>query len=91
MELNYSKSTVIWFRTSKRSQRPPYPPIIVNNVVLKVVASQKYLGIVFVSWDHRVSQVYKKMSYYLYIICCHRNVLGSKLVKHLTEALVPSF
>ena len=30
------------------------------------------------------------MSYYLYIICCHKNVLGSKLLKLLTEALVLS-
>ena len=78
----------MWFRMSKHSQRLLYPPNMVNNVVLKVVSSQKYLGLLFdhnLLWDHHVSQVYKKMSN---IICCHRNVLGSKLLKLLTEALI---
>ena len=93
MELNYSKSTVMWFKAFKNNQRAHYPPIMVNNVVLKVVTSQKYLGLVFdhnLSWDHHVSQICKKTFYCLHIIRCHRNVLGSKLLKRLTEVLVLS-
>ena len=92
MKLNYLKSTVMWFRVSKRNQRP-CPPIMLGGIVLKAVTKQKYLGLVFdesLSWDHHVSLLCKRMSYYLYVICCHRNVLGCKLLKLLTESLVLS-
>ena len=92
MKLNYLKSTVMWFRVSKRNQRP-CPPIMLGGIVLKAVTKQKYLGLVFdesLSWDHHVSLLCKRMSYYLYVIRCHRNVLGCKLLKLLTESLVLS-
>ena len=68
MKLNYSKSTVMWFRASAHRQRFSPPAIMVDDVVLKVVTSQRYLGLVFddcLSWSQHVSQVCKKMSYYL--------------------------
>ena len=92
MKLNYSKSTVMWFKVSRRGQRP-FPPIMVGGVVLNAVTKQIYIGLVFdqnLSWDHHVSLLCKRMSYYLYVIHCHRNVLGSKLLKLLTESLVLS-
>ena len=92
MRLNFSKSTVMWFKTSKRTQRH-YPPIVVGDVVLNVVTSQKYLGLVFdqnLSWDQHVSHICKRMSYYLYVIRCHRNVLSFKLLKLLAGSLVLS-
>jgi len=85
MKLNYSKSTVMWFKASKQSQRH-YHPIVVGTIVLNVVTNQRYLGLVFdqnLSWDQHASHIYKRMSYYLYAICCHRNVLNSKLLKRL--------
>ena len=53
----------------KRSRQPTYPPITVDNSILRVVIEQKYFGLVFdsqLSWSSHVSGVCKKMSYYLY-------------------------
>ena len=74
MKLNYLKSTVMWFRVSKRNQRP-CPPFMLGGIVLKAVTKQKYLELVFdesLSWDHHVSLLCKRMSYYLYVIRCSR-------------------
>ena len=68
MRLNFSKSTVMWFKTSKRTQRH-YPPIVVGDVVLNVVTNQRYLGLVFdqnLSWDQHVSHICKRMLYICY-------------------------
>ena len=62
--------------------------IMLGGIALKAVTKQKHLGLVFdqnLSWDHHVSLLCKRMSYYLYAIYCHRNVVGCKL---LIESLV---
>ena len=68
MKLNFTKSCVLWF--SVKATKPSiYPPIMVDNSILRVVTQQKYLGLVFnsqLSWSSHVSGVCKKMSYYLY-------------------------
>ena len=66
--------------------------IMLGGIALKAaVTKQKYIGLNFdqnLSWDHHVSLLCKRMSYYLYVIHCHRNALGFKLLKLLIESLV---
>ena len=70
MKLNFIKSCVLWF-SIKTIKQPTYPPITVHNSILHVVTQQKYLDLVFnsqLSWSSHVSDVCKKMSYYLYLL-----------------------
>ena len=46
MQLNCSKSSVMWF-SMKHICTAALPAISVNNTVLKIVSHQKYLGIIF--------------------------------------------
>ena len=46
MKLNIQKSSVMWFRVSSR-KKVVYPDIFVNDVALRQVDKQKYLGVVF--------------------------------------------
>ena len=85
MRLNYSKSTVMWFKVSNRKQPSEFPDIVVDDTVLQVVTKQKYLGVILdncLSWNHHVSHICKKMSYYLYVINKHRHVFSSDLMTH---------
>ena len=69
MRLNYSKSTVMWFRMPYHKQPFKFPDIVVDDAKLQVVTKQKYLGVILdncFSWNHHVSYICKKMSYYLY-------------------------
>ena len=91
MRLNYSKSTVMWFKVSNRKQPSEFPDIVVDDTVLQVVTKQKYLGVILdncLSWNHHVSHICKKMSYYLYVINKHRHVFSSDLMKLLIDSLV---
>ena len=84
MRLNYSKSTVMWFRVSYCKQPSEFPDIVVDDTTLQVVKKQKYLGVIldnYLSWSHHVSYICKKMSYYLYVV-------GSTLMKLLIDSLV---
>ena len=93
MRLNYSKSTVMWFKVSNRKQPVEYPDIVVDDTALQVVTKQKYLGVILdncLSWNHHVPYICKKMSYYLYVINKHRHVLSSDLIKLLIDSLVLS-
>ena len=70
-----------------------FPSISVNDCTLKSVQRQRYLGVVFdctLSWTYHVSQVCKKMSYYLYLIGRHKHCLDAGLIKLLLDALVLS-
>ena len=49
MRLNYSKSTVVWFRVSYRKQPSEFPDIVVDDTTLQVVKKQKYLGVIPIS------------------------------------------
>ena len=63
----------------------------IDNTTLQVVTKQKYLGVIFDDcfvWNHHVSHICKKMSYYLYIISKHKQVLNSNLMKLLIDPLV---
>ena len=92
MKLNFTKSCVMWFSV-KASRQPTYPPITVDNSILRVVTEQRYLGLVFdsqLSWSSHVSGVCKKMSYYLYLLNSHRHVLNNTMMKLLLDSLVLS-
>ena len=82
----------MWFSVNA-SRQPTYPPITVDNSVLRVVTEQKYLGLVFdsqLSWSSHVSGVCKKMSYYLHLLNSHRYVLNNSITKLLLDSLVLS-
>ena len=76
MNLNFGKSSVMWFKT-KSKKCLEYPNILIHDTTLKSVDKQKYLGITFdsgLSWIHQVSETCRKMSYYLYLISAHINI-----------------
>ena len=88
MSLNFSKSSVMWFKT-KSKKCLKYPNILIHDATLKPVDKQKYLGIMFdsgLSWIYQVSETYRKMSYYL--ISSHKHCLSADLIKLLVESLV---
>ena len=90
MTVNYSQSSVMWFRVSNRRLPHGYPPIMMDDVILSVVPKQKYLGLIFdehLTWYCHVSKVCKSMSYYLHLLCKHRHVLTDDLLKTLAESL----
>jgi len=90
MNINFKKSSVMWFKASNRSTRIP---ISVGGVVLQVTEKKKYLGLIFdsnMSWTHHVANVCHKMSYYLYLLRSHRHVIDISLMKMLLESLVLS-
>ena len=67
MRVNFTKSSVMWFRASSRAAGILYPPISIDGVELTVTTKQKYLGLIFdcsLSWAHHVAKVSSKMSYY---------------------------
>ena len=92
MQLNIQKSSVMWFRVSSR-KKMVFPDIFVNDIVLRQVDKQKYLGVMFdtrLSWTHQVSNVCKNMAYYLHLLNLHKHCLSPHLLKLLVESLVLS-
>ena len=92
MQLNCSKSRVMWF-SMKHICTAVLPAISVYNMVLKIVSHQKYLGIIFddkLQWSPHIDKVCKSMSYYLYMIGSHCTSLTKSVSKKLVESLVLS-
>ena len=84
--------TVMWF-SIKVSKRHQYPSIVVGDSPLRVVDEQKYLGLVFdnhLTWTSHVSQVCKKMAYYLHLLNRHKHVINAAVMKMLINCLVLS-
>ena len=82
----------MWF-CQKQASDSTCPPVFVNGSPLQEVETQKYLGIVFdkeLKWGAQVSNVCKKISYYLYILSIHRKSLTFEVLKMLTESLILS-
>ena len=93
MRINFTKSSVMWFRASSHAVGILYPPISIDGVELTVTTKQKYLGLIFdfsLSWAHHVAKVCSKMSYYLYLLSTHRHVIDYNLMKMLLESLMLS-
>ena len=67
MRLNVQKSRVMRFHVGRRKLQYPYPHVSINGVTLQTTEQQTYLGLIFDThlWDSQVSNVCKKMSYYL--------------------------
>ena len=62
-------------------------------MILQTTVKQKYLGLIFdnqLTWSNHVSNVCKKMSYYLHLVSLHRRVLPVRLIKLLMDSLVLS-
>ena len=92
MQLNFQKSKVMWFSASLKKP-VPHPEIVANDTVLEVVDAQLYLGLMFdskLSWERQVSNVCKKMSYYIYLLTCQRHILSGELKRLLVDSLVSS-
>ena len=69
------------------------PDICVDGTQLKMLSSQKYLGVIFDStlqWSRHVSAVCKKMSFYLFWINSYRRSLPTEVIKMLIDFLVLS-
>ena len=91
MRLNVQKSRIMWFRAGRCKLQHPYPHVSINGVTLQTTERQTYLGLSFdacFSWDSQVSNICKKMSYYLYLIKSHCKVLKFDIMKLLIESLV---
>ena len=92
MQLNFQKSKVMWFSASPK-KLVSSPKVEVDNIILEVVDTQLYLGLVFdskLSWEGQVSNVCKKMSYYIYLLNYQKHVLSDGLKRPLVDSLVSS-
>ena len=86
MRLNVQKSRVMWFCVGRRKLQRSYSHVSIDGVTLQTTEQQTYLGLNFdthLSWDSQVSNVCKKMSYYLYLIKSHCRVLKFEVMKLL--------
>ena len=93
MKLNVKKCNVMWFKPKSVSDDESPPVFSIDDDVLKEVSNQKYLGIVFdskLNWRDQISQVCKKMSYYLFWINSNRKSLSTTIIKMLINSLVIS-
>ena len=80
----------MWFSASQKKVISP-PKVRVGDITLEVVDTQLHLGLVFdskLSWESQVSNVCKKMSYYIYLLNCQRHVLSDGLNRLLVDSLV---
>ena len=92
MQLNISKCSVMWFRSRSKLPSPP-PCVCIDGAPLKMVDNQKYLGVVFddtLQWSKHVSEICKKMSFYLFWINSYRRSLPNEVIKMLIDSLVLS-
>jgi len=75
----------------QKKQQQLYPSNSINDFTLQVTEKQKYSGLVFdswLSWDFQVSNVCKKMAYYLHLIKLHSKVFNNHITKLLIDSLV---
>ena len=83
----------MWFSTHRQKSQHPPPDIVINHLTLPMTNKQKYLGLVFdsqLTWSDQVSNVCRKMSYYLHLIYTNKFVLPDNIIKLLLESLVMS-
>ena len=77
----------MWFKPHRcRHQFLEQPDIVVDDMILQVTAKQKYLGFIFdnqLTWSGHVSNICKKMSYYLHLIGLHKCVLSVCLINYV--------
>jgi len=76
-----------------RHQVLEQPDILVDNMILQTTIKQKYLGLIFdhqLTWSSHVSNVCKKIPYYLHLVSLHMHVLPVLLIKLLVDSLVLS-
>ena len=69
------------------------PDVVVDGAPLRIVTTQKYLGVIFdnhLKWSSHVAAVCKKASFYLFWIASHRKALPSEVIKMLIDSLVLS-
>ena len=74
MQLNIEKSSIMWFQPRSLSHVSP-PNVVVDGAPLRIVSSQKYLGVIFdnrLDWSAHVAAVCKKVSFYLFWINSYR-------------------
>ena len=92
MKLNVNKSRVMWFLL-RSFHHFALPPVLINDIILQRVTVQKYLGVLIddqLDWSAQVSNVSKKMSYYLFWINSKRKFLTPHVTRMLVDSLVLS-
>ena len=93
MQVNVSKSSIMWFKIRKPKSTVSPPSVYLNGSPLPCVDHHKYLGVHFdpqLNWDIHISNVCKKMSYYLYLMSYHARGLPLHILKMLADSLVIS-
>ena len=86
MQLNLSKSSVMWFRAPSQRVIPSPPGIFVSGIHLAVVCKQKYLGLIFddtLSWS-----CLQGVPINVIVSNKQRLVFKTSLLKFLIESLV---
>ena len=69
------------------------PAVSLDGISLKVVTTQKYLGMIIdhrLTWKFQVAKVCKKKAYYLYLINCHQKELPMHILRMMVDSLVLS-
>ena len=82
---------MMWFSVKSSKSSTVVPPTLLEGTPLVNLSKQKYLGITIgsnLTWASHVAYVCKKMTYYLYLIGCHRKVLPSNVIEMLIDSLV---
>ena len=87
MRLNIGISSVMWFTPKNVSGSA----IFVDDNQLWEVDQQRYSGIIFdkrLQWNSQVSDICKRVAYYLHLLSVHRKSLTFSVLKLLTESLI---
>ena len=82
----------MWFSASLK-KLVSLPEVVVRDKILEVADTQLYLGLMFdskLSWENQVSNVCKKMSYYIHLLTRQRHFLSDELKRLLVDSLVSS-
>ena len=87
IRFNVQKSSVMWF-CPKKASGSACPPVLVSGNPPQELETQKYLGIMFdkeLKWGAQVSNVCKKISYYLYMLSVNRKSPTFEVLEMLTD------
>ena len=83
----------MWFipRRCRHSGSVEWLDIVINDMTCRPHLSKNILFLIFdnrLTWTSHVSNICKKLSYYLHLVGFHKRVLPVSLIKLLTDSLV---
>ena len=88
--INIKRSSVMWFSVRPLQSVTYISIFYVDGHSLECVDTKKYLGLYIdskFSWRSHVTNICKKMAYYLYLIGYHQSTLPKSIIKMLVEPL----